>query len=44
MSKEKFAKLVSMVPPEANKRLKDHADAEMLLEVAFGKGFSLDDK
>ena len=38
MSKEEFAKLVCMVPPEAIKRLKDHADAEMLLEAAFGKG------
>lgn len=37
MSKEEFAKLVSMVPPEAIKRLKDVADAEMLLEAAFGK-------
>jgi len=37
MSKEEFAKLVCMVPPEAIKRLKDHADAEWLLEAAFGK-------
>lgn len=37
MSKEEFAKLISMVPPEAIARLKDYADAEMLLEAAFGK-------
>lgn len=40
MSKEEFAKLVSMVPPEAIKRLKDVADAEVLLEAAFGKSFN----
>jgi|APHig6443718053_1056840.scaffolds.fasta_scaffold16111_2 hypothetical protein len=38
----RFAKLVGMFPPEANKNLKDRADAETLLEVFFGK--SLDDK
>lgn len=37
MSKEDLAKLINMVPPEAIARLKDHADAEMLLEAAFGK-------
>lgn len=39
MSKEEFGKLVCMVPPEAIKDLKDRADAETLLEAAFGKGF-----
>lgn len=38
MSKNEFAKLVCMVPPEAIKSLKEHADAEMLIEAAFGKG------
>ncbi len=37
MSKEEFANLVRLVPPEAVKNLKEHADAEMLLEAAFGK-------
>jgi len=37
MSKEEFAKLVRVVPPEAVKSLKEHADAEILLEAAFGK-------
>ena len=40
MSKEEFAKLICLVPPEAIKRLRDNADAEVLLEAAFGKGFS----
>lgn len=34
-----FAKLICSVPPEAIKHLKDLADAENLLEAAFGKGF-----
>jgi len=38
MSTEEFAKLVCMVPPEAIKHLKDVADAERLLEAAFGDG------
>jgi len=44
MSKEEFSKLVSMVPPEAIKSLKEHADAERLLEAAFGKGWVSDGK
>lgn len=44
MSKEEFAKLVCLVPPEAVKHLKDIADAEALLEAAFGKGIDLDDE
>ena len=39
MSKDEFAKLICSVPPEAIKHLKDLADAEPLLEAAFGKGF-----
>ena len=39
MSKDEFAKLICSVPPEAIKHLKDLADAENLLEAAFGKGF-----
>lgn len=42
MSKEDFAKLVRDVPPEAIKNLKEHADAEMLLEAAFGNGVCRD--
>lgn len=44
MSKEKFAKLVCMVPPEAIARLKDVADAEVLLEAAFGKDCCQEDE
>ena len=44
MSKEEFAKLVSMVPPEAIKHLKEVADAETLLEAAFGKGLVGEDE
>lgn len=39
MSKEVFAKLVLMVPPEAIKSLNEQADVEMLLEAAFGKNW-----
>jgi len=42
MTKEAFAKIVCMVPLEAIKSLKEHADAEMLLEAAFGNDFSHD--
>lgn len=38
MSKGAFGKLLCMVPPEAIKKLKDVADAERLIEAAFGKG------
>lgn len=44
MSKEEFRKLHCMVPPEAIKRLKEGADAEMLLETAFGKGCLQEDE
>ncbi len=37
MSKDEFAKLICLVPPEEIKSLKEHADAERLLEAAFGK-------
>lgn len=41
MSKEEFAKLVCLVPPEAIKHLKDIANAETLLEAACGEGIDL---
>lgn len=44
MSKDKFAKLICLVPPEAIKSLKEHADAERLLEAAFGQDFSSEDE
>ncbi|GAB6037676.1 hypothetical protein JCM15519_22350 [Fundidesulfovibrio butyratiphilus] len=44
MSKEEFAKLVCLVLPEAIKHLKDIADAEALLQAAFGKGIDLDEE
>ena len=37
MSKEAFAELVRLAPPEAIKSLKDEADAEVLVEAMFGK-------
>ncbi|WP_190275045.1 hypothetical protein [Nitratidesulfovibrio vulgaris] len=36
--------LVCMVPPEAIKSLKEHADAERLLEAAFGKSVTSKDE
>lgn len=44
MSKDEFAKLICLVPPEAIKSLKEHADAERLIEAAFGKGLTAEDE
>lgn len=44
MSKDEFAKLICMVPPEAIARLKDVANAGVLLEAAFGKGVTVEDE
>mgnify|MGYP001251427427 CR=1 FL=1 len=37
ISKDAFAELVRLAPPEAIKALKDEADAEVLVEAMFGK-------
>jgi hypothetical protein len=44
MSKDEFAKLICLVSPEAIKSLKEHADAERLIEAAFGERFVSDDE
>jgi hypothetical protein len=39
MIKEAFAELICMVPFEAIRRLKDHADAERRIRSYFGERF-----
>jgi len=36
MTKEKYAEMLNLIPPEAMQILKDEADAERLVEGMFG--------
>ncbi len=39
MTKEKYAEMLNLMPPEAMQILKDNADAERLVESIFGKSW-----